>query len=221
MDAALRELGSAATTFDVFAVAAHSVPRLSRQAVRQPASDFHQRASPAPRAYATNPTTPKCRTALTAAGWGSSRNGLAQIPWMSSGCNLHESARASGLSATDSLPDAVSLPYGVPIGSSSEYSSTDRSTTQFLARVGTDPTPRMLRTSRGSAPNLPFNCTFVRLQCWCPLQFQVAQQQPAGACMKWLKTSCLALVVAICRQSDFIFLTPVCARWSGRCHRSW
>jgi hypothetical protein len=46
------------------------------------------------------------------------------------------------------------LPCGAPIGSSSEYSSTDRSTTQFLARVGTDRTPVMLRISRGSASTL-------------------------------------------------------------------
>jgi hypothetical protein len=131
--------------------------------VRQRARDFHQRASPAPRAYAINPTTPKCRTALTAAGWGSSRNGLAQIPRMSSGCNLHESACASGLAAVDGLPAAVSLPYGLPIGSSSENSSTDRSTTQFLVRVRTDPTPRMLQTSRGSATT----CRSIAHLCGC------------------------------------------------------
>jgi hypothetical protein len=185
---------------------------MSGRAVSQRVSDFHQRLTPAPRAQATNPTSPKRFTALITAGWGSSANGLAQIPWISSGCSLRESGSAPTLAPAVSLAAAPSLPGGSPIGSSSTKSSaTDRSTTDFLVRV-TASYAYDVANLKGRRINTAFRnalSRFVQLQCWCLLQFTVEEEWVRATCVKWLETSYLVHTVAICRQfSIYSFRAP-------------
>jgi hypothetical protein len=143
------------------------------------------------------------------------------MPWISSGCSLSASGRdcGAGSAVSDGMSPVDCLLCGAPIGSTSEYSSTDRSTTHFLAHVDSDPTPSMLQTSSGNASSCFHVCRLCCRNVGARSSFRSRRRKAARARAKWLKTSYLELNVAIYRQFPIgCFRPPARRTRAANCH---